>query len=624
MKKLLLLLFVSVTCFSQNQKADSFYFDPTVGPGFAKIKANNVNYSTGEVINSKIQEKIDAFTTNGGVIKIKSGTYKIASGIVLKSNVHIKVEAGVIFELDGDGTIFSAQSGSETPLTNFSLVGLGTDNTATGGTDDRFVIKFKYENVSSDTKKSAVIRIGNAANFKLSNFKIIDQYTQPSSIALSAEFSTKTMYPNAKDPNDPTKSIAGKSKLINKVYGVPNKGIIENITNENGAYGYGLVQMQAGENIVYRNLSGSGGVILRLESGLNLTQLFRPLNSLPTYIKDNSSASGYKVRPSSGSGSNITEGLPLTIDNQPKINKVFATNISCKNGHAAFTMSPHTINQGFVSLINITSKSCEFTGEISDGFINNFSREVSAGLDIDSFQILPGSYASNSVVRNVKGTFGQNAQLKSKNFDLIPCSLRIDKGEIAGDPNFGVAVNKGLDFESYRGPSLATIDYGSVHGNVINGVDYSYSINFDESTVTANGFGGTVPANGVISGPENDFETCNSIGKFSQTPFIPNKDKNTPNPLNPDEGGTPLTLSKITSDDYIISPNPTNSFVQIDLKNEDLKIVNINIYNNLGSLVKNIKVDKTLKLDLSGLLPGVYYLNINDGESTTHKKLIKI
>ncbi|NJB82184.1 hypothetical protein [Wenyingzhuangia aestuarii] len=359
---------------------------------------------------------------------------------------------------------------------------MGTDNRKTGGKDDRFIIKFKYGNKSPKTKKSAVIRIGNATNFKLSNFIIIDQYTQPSSIALSPEFSTITVFPVEKGAGKSANKNAARSKLISKVYGAPNKGIIENIENLNGAFGYGLVQMQAGKNIVYRNLSGTGGIIVRLESGLNINQLFRPVGSAPVYTRDGI-------------------GLPLTIDKQPKIDLVYLDHISCKDGHSAFSMSPHTIHQGRVFIKNIHVESCQDAGY---GFINNFSREEAAGLDIAAFGITPGSFSGVSTVENVTAIFGQNAQIKSKNFRYLPCELRIDKGADPTNPEKGLAVEIGLDFESYRGPSLHSIKNGSTTGIAI-------------SNVKAFGFPSSIPSDGVVKvNGKNNFDNCKSIGIFSK------------------------------------------------------------------------------------------------------------
>ncbi|WP_139957232.1 hypothetical protein [Flavicella sediminum] len=493
MNKLFVLLLVTISCFGQKQQKDSFYFNPNEGSGFVEIEATDVNYSKGEAINHTLQKSIDKLTKKGGVIKINSGTYKINGGLSFKSNVHIKVAAGAVFELDGTGTIFSAQSGSEIPLTNFSFQGLGTDNRKSGGSDDRFVIKFKYENKSSNTKKSAVIRIGNASNFKLANFIIIDQYTQPSSIALSPEFTTVNVFSSDKEENIDGKKAAKKAKkksssrsnLINKVYGVPSKGIVENIDNLNGAFGYGLVQMQAGNNIVYRNLSGTGGIIVRLESGLNINQLFRPVGSKAVYT-----VGGI--------------GLPLTIDKQPKIDLVYLDHISCKDGHSAFSMSPHTIHQGRVFIKNIHVEACQDAGYVGDGFINNFSREEAAGLDVAAFGITPGSFSGESTVENVTAIFGQNAQIKAKNFKYIPCELRIDKGADATDPNKGLAVEIGLDFESYRGPSLHSIKDGSTTGIKI-------------TNVKAFGFPSSIPANGLIkTSGQYDFNKCERIVRSSK------------------------------------------------------------------------------------------------------------
>lgn len=480
MRVLILLLLFSTNCLGQVQETDSFYFNPNEGKEITEIKETDVNYSRGEAINNFIQKKINTLTKSGGVLKIKSGTYKIKEGIVFKSNVHIKVEAGVIFELDGTGTIFSAQTGSKKPLTNFSLQGLGTDNRLSGGTDDRFVIKFKYGNKSAKTKKNALIRIGNATNFKLSNFIIIDQYTQPSSIVLSPEFSTVSIFPKTK--GDKT---AARSKLINKIYGSPNKGIIENIDNFNGAFGYGLVQMQAGKNIIYRNLEGTGGIIVRLESGLNIIQLFRPIGSAPIYKREGID-------------------LPLTIDNQPKIDLVYLDNISCKDGHSAFSMSPHTIKQGRVFIKNIRVESCQDAGYVDNGFINNFKREKEAGLDVTAFGITPGSFSGESKVKNVTAIFGQNAQIKSKNFAYIPCELRIDKGADPTDSEKGLAVDISLDFESYRGPSLHSIKNSSTTGISIR-------------NVKAIGFPSSIPSDGIVTPNfKNNFTDCESIGKFSK------------------------------------------------------------------------------------------------------------
>jgi len=596
MKKIFLaFLLLTTICNAQNPEDDIFYFNPIYGTATVNIQETDVDFSSQEVINTVFQDAINMVeSSGGGIITIKAGTYYANENIFLKSNVHIKVEAGVTFLLNPPGTLFMAQSETNTPISNFSVIGLGEDNRATGGTDDRFIIKYNTTilgtNANGNTApKLASFRLGNVLNFKLANITIEDTFSEPSSIALSAEFEYVKVFPSEV-----------KSKLITNVYGSPKKGIIENIHNEDGSYGYGLVQMQAGEDILFRNLSGTGGVTLRFESGLNITQLFRPIGSTPVHT-----VGGI--------------GLPLTIDNQPKINNAFGRNISCKNGHAAFTISPHTIDQGVVNIKNVKSISCEAAGEIGEGFINNFSREIDAGLNVNAFGITAGSYSSASLVKTVQATFGQFAQIKSKNLRFIPCDLRIDRGTNA--PNVGLSVGLGPDFESQIGPSLFPIEYSAFEADPSHG---GYVINFDFSTVTSIGFGNNIPSDGVVFGCYNDFETCNTIGTFSTPIFIPNNGcRDTLNPLNPDEGGTlSIAYDFLSLKENILWPNPAKSYVDLKIKNNPSNT--IQVYDGLGKLVINLQsnkigIDGTYRLDLSNLKPSIYFVKINN----QFQKLVK-
>lgn len=136
---------------------------------------------------------------------------------------------------------------------------------------------------------------------------------------------------------------------------------------------------------------------------------------------------------------------------------------------------------------------------MGDGFINNFSREEAAGLDIAAFGITPGYFSGESTVENVTAIFGQNAQIKSKNFSYIPCELRIDKGTDPNHPEKGLALEVSLDFESYRGPSLHSIKNSSTTGISI-------------SNVKALGFPSSIPSDGVVTPSfKNTFKDCESI-----------------------------------------------------------------------------------------------------------------
>ena len=476
-----------------------FYFNPVIGSARATISQSE--YSPDQDIKNALQEGIDNINSaGGGILTIESGTYLISPTVQLKSNVHIRVDPGVTLKFASDGTLFEALSLGDVPLTNLSIIGLGEDNTATGGTDERFVVDHNTSQLGTESApKYSTLRLGNINNFKFSDFRILDNFSNPSSIVLSAEVRTVQI------------ASESRSRLISEVFGTPNRGIIENIDNQDGAYGYGLVQQQAGVDILYKNLSGTGGVTLRLESGLNLNQMFRPVGSVPVYVRDGI-------------------GLPLEKNQQPKIDKIVARNITNKNGHAAFTLSPHTITQGTVDLQNVSTTGSAFAGKVGDGFINNFNREEAAGLDVAAFNITPGSYSSNSVLRDVTAVFGQFAQIKSKDNKFIPCDLRVDRGVSGTD--IGLSVELGPDEESRIGPALFAVDYTASEADLSDG---GYIINFDRSTVISIGFGSNVPADGVITGPANDFENCDCVdagGPFSSGFSISGKDKNTRNPLN--------------------------------------------------------------------------------------------
>lgn len=463
---------------------DSFYFKPDYAGHNVSISASK------SYIDEALAKAIDSVhQRGGGIITIKSGDYKVKKGVNLKSNVHIHVEPEVNFYMDEPGVIFTATSLEKgKPIENFSIIGQGNSM-------NRFTVHFKYGNTAEKRKRNGLIKIGYASNFKLSNINIIDAYTDLASIVVTSEIKMLDVKaPKAKKQNR-------RSSLISEVVGVPSRGIIEKLHNENGSYGFGLIQMQAGNNIVYRDLSGSGGVTLRLESGVNINQLFRPVGSPPVYEID-----GFE--------------LPLTIDQQPKVDQVFANNLFCEDGHAAFTMSPHTIKQGAVYISKVRSNSCEAAGEVSKGFINNFAREEQAGLAVERFKIEKGDFSEDSVVLDVHAIFGQNSQVKSKNFKYIPCELRVDRGAVA--ENVGLDTKDSLDFESRRGPSLFPLHYSAASQAKGDG---GYKIKLAENTISGSGFLQQVSAISI----HDDMGECAKSDKFTTVIGASNKKGNKKN-----------------------------------------------------------------------------------------------
>lgn len=512
-KRLLIILLLTFSaipnCFSQTPNEDKFYFNPI-------YNGNDLSISPADITQGYIDKALvnainSVHKKGGGIVTIKTGDYKVKETAFLLSNVHIHIEPNVHFYMDDAGLVFHATSTTTNkPIENFSIVGLGRDKSNEQGKDERFTTHFLFNNAKhkKKNKKNVFLKLGYTTNFKIANINIIDGFTDTSSIVLAGEVdfidiiaeqkSLATQSKSKKAKNGKTKKVKyGRTNLIRKVYGVSSKGIIENIHNENGSYGYGLIQMQAGNNIVYRDLTGSGGATLRLESGLNVNQLFRSVGTPPIYTIEGL-------------------GLPLTVDNQPKIDNVYGHNIHCVNGHAAFTMSPHTVKQGKVFLSKIRSKSCEAGGEIGKGFINNFAREEKAGIPVSSFGIEKGSYSSESTITDLVAEFGQFSQVKSKNFKYIPCDLRTDRG--VKEPDVGLSTELSLDFESRRGPSLFPLHYDAFTNAIGDG---GYRVNIDEKSIKSIGFGDKVDN---IS-THNPFTTCENVSNFS-TKISAGKNKN--------------------------------------------------------------------------------------------------
>ncbi|BAX81103.1 glycosyl hydrolase family 28-related protein [Labilibaculum antarcticum] len=303
----------------------------------------------------KLQRAINELSAmkNGGRIIVPAGTYYF-SMINLKSNVHIEIENDVIIHpaprTDNKNYAVFLMGDNKTIVKNVSVRGLGGNFTV----DLR---NLKNKNVT-------VFRLNNSDNFLLANFDVKDEMTKFSSIAFG--------YTDYK---------GGYTKSRN--------GVVKNASTDNSHYGYGLVQAQAGHNILFKNLSGEGGVTLRLETGNN------KMNKLQV----------------------------------GGISDIFAKNIACENGNSAVMISPHGIQNGHVEVDGVKSVNCGFAVRIGNGYVKK---------DQIKLGVKPGSYASTSKVQNVTATFGETAQVKSKHFKYMPVDLR-KKIQKTDDPKVHIA-----------------------------------------------------------------------------------------------------------------------------------------------------------------------------------------
>jgi len=533
---ILFFLFSVVNLHSQTLPADNIFFNPTYGTGSEIISESVGTGDDTQLFNDAINAVNS--TVDGGEVIVNAGTYRVLE-VDLKSNVHLEINSDVIFLpfnplASANNALFNADL--NTGIENFSIIGVGGE--------------FTVDMTSlATTMRIRVVAFGNCSNFRVGDFHIIDGITEFSSLAFGGNFGKTTIDGN---------------KRINLVRGVPNHGIIENISMINGHYGYGLVQVQGGNNILFRDLNCEGGVTLRLETGYDLIQ--------------------------------YTEAYDFDLI---KLENIWARNIECTNGQSALQLSPHTLDQGYFNVSGVIATSCESAVVWSAGFTTD---------DQEAAGLTPGTFNSTSKVRDVTSTFGQNAQLhSSKRLRYIPCALRVERfGGV------GIATTLNVDGESRMGPAV-----GTVLRQKLNPGDYD--LDFPISEVTAIGYNIEayyLPPNAFFIDSHDDYEICNeSIPELNF--WVPADYRNTINPRNPLENGS-LSVNDFNTSELKVYPNPSSGRLSIKLPNNSEEKI-ARIINLLGKEVGSYKVNGKQEINLSHLTKGIYFLHI---ENTPSKKIV--
>jgi hypothetical protein len=303
---------------------------------------------------SKLEDAINNISSNGGgVLTIPEGDYSFGN-VNLNSNVHIKINEGAVvrpfYEIPSDGK-----------LKNYAIFKLGNNTSPiqnisiTSSSENRFTVDLTHNN----NPNVSVVNCGKVSNFIVSNFNVIDDYTKFSAI-----------------------TFGGDEHEGNYVF--PKNGIIKDIDIKNAHYGYGTVQTQSAENILFKDLSGTGGATLRLETG------FTGLNNLQ--------------------GLNLPSGKKRVGG----LNKIVARNISNTNGNSAVMISPHALHNGTVDAEGIHSDSAGFAIRIEGGFISDKYDQ-----DID---LTEGTF-EHVRIKNVTAIYGENAEVKGKHFNFYPSEI---------------------------------------------------------------------------------------------------------------------------------------------------------------------------------------------------------
>ena len=321
---------------------ESNFYKPIENKGIVKNleKDYGVKTNLDKSATLKIQKAVDELSgKGGGTLHIPKGNY-LLSTIVFKSNVHIIVDKDVVIILKQEvknNTLFAMGEKNQPTVKNVSIT--------CSDKNKKFVV-----DLTNSGDVPSVVTMGNVENFLISGFEVKDNFTKFSSIRMGI------------DEN-------------NGSYFYPTNGIIKNCSTINSHYGYGLIQSQSCKNVLFKDLSGIGGVTLRLETGA------KNVNDLQV-------------------GGNFN---------------VVARNISGKNGNAVIMVSPHALQNGTVDIDGAYGESCGFVLRIENGFIASKYNKDS--------KIQVGSY-EQVTAKNIKGVYGTEAQLKSKHFKFMPCELR--------------------------------------------------------------------------------------------------------------------------------------------------------------------------------------------------------
>ncbi len=432
-------MYSCVDLFSQDLEASDFY-----------VEANNSFLETVDVTKSPfnakgsdkkddsaaVQKAIDFLSNKhgGGIVRIPEGDFYL-SNLNLASNIHIQIDSkAILFPIliKDRALLFNLGNKKQALIKNVSIVGDG----------GRFTVDFRGIAKQPNSELGARVAIcNNIKNFRIADFLVLENETKFPAINFGAV-------------------LDDRDNVV-----IPTNGLVENIEVKNAHYGYGVVQVQLAENILFRNLIGEGGVTLRLESG------FRGFKNLGAHVR---------------------------------MDKIFGRNISCIKGQSALQLSPHTLNHGIVDVRGVTAVNCEYGVKIDKGFTTK--KDIKNGYKA-------GTFDSKSIVKDVEAIYGETAQVRKIFLRFLPCELRDKIGGMSSGlksitaPSLAAAHN----FAAYKLLDNNMLVYTNTPEDFKNG-DGHYKINFTDKEVVSRGFRKGMPK--VLTMETDDYENCKEAGPY--------------------------------------------------------------------------------------------------------------
>ncbi|PKQ65533.1 hypothetical protein BZG02_00565 [Labilibaculum filiforme] len=375
---------------------------------------------------SKLQTALDFISgfknsnKHGGILIIPRGEYFIKE-INLRSNIMIACRPGAVFKPYTAG-------GSKNKITMFNLGDKRNNKIENVGIRG---IEGGRARIDIPTWETGItsISLSKVEHFIISDINFYDHKTQYCCIGFSPA-----------DPADHTD------------FPRPTDGYVGNLSSFNCHFGYGLMQLQTARKIHAENCYSKGGVCYRLETGWNLMNQY----------------------------SNFNEGGIFDITGH---------NLKCENGAAAVMISPHSQQcEGTICIEKVNAVSCQEGIQVHAGFVyketKNGTKVYAKGYDSSgnlTVTLTPGHFNSQSFVRNVDVTFGDNAQ----------CRYWPEFAKCMPDEYFNkITVDKiNGAYPEYIAniPSIAPVDISSEDVDP-NFEGYGYSIDWSKTTINHHGF----------------------------------------------------------------------------------------------------------------------------------------
>ena len=299
----------------------------------------------------RLQTLIDTLSySGGGIITIKEGTYYLAD-IALKSNLHIVVEAGTVLKAYAPEMQPDAKKvkDGEDPYPKFYMFKLGFEDKGNAYEPIHNV------SITCTSEEGYTIDLTGTPHYTMTAFKVSEVDNFQISDVIIQEKESKFA-----------------AITVGAVNNTTSNGIFKNIKAYNNFYGYGLCQLQSGQNLYFENIYGEGGATLRLESG-------------------------------------TSDGL----ENPPVLDNIYARGVICEGGKVAFMTGPHEVDHGHFDVRGVSAYNSGFAVNLGKGF-----------------GARAGSFAPTSTVSDIKAVYGESSQLKVKDIVYMLEPLRTKVKEV--------------------------------------------------------------------------------------------------------------------------------------------------------------------------------------------------